>query len=417
MKRYNLFNFLEKKVSAAELSTVTAKQMEQLAFKELALHIAISYIANTLSKCEFKTYENGKETKELLYYLLNVSPNQNQNSSQFINQLIETYFYHGEALVVMHNDMLYCADNFDVDDTNPLKEYTYYNVCFNGQQVRKKYKASEVFHYKLDNENVKNLVDLLYTQYGEVIALALQTYKATNGRKYKLLLDNYKAGDPTFASMFENVIKKQLQSFIENDNSVYPQFKGTDLQEFKAESGRADANDIIAVRKEIFDTTAQAFKIPLSMMYGNITNINEIVKVYLSFCIDPIADMLSEETTRKRYSFDEWQKGCYVEVDTSCINYVDILEVADKADKAIASGLTSIDELRPRVRLKPLETDFSTSHFITKNYELAENMLKNLQDEEEVNEDEQELLLDDENEAERDNQHLRRHHKLALARK
>lgn len=380
MRKYNLLNFMEKNVDAAEISTVTAKLMEQMAFKELALHIAISYIANTLSKCEIKTYENGVETKGLLYYLLNVSPNQNQNGSQFINQLVENYFYDGEALVVMHNDQLYCADSFDVDETNPLKDFIYTNVTFSCQQPKKRYKASEVFHFRLDNRDVKKLVDLLYSQYSEVIALALQTFKATNGRKYKLLLEQYRAGDPQFAKVFEEVIKKQLQTFIENDNAVYPQFKGTDLVEFSTSGGRANTADIIAMRKEIFDTTAQAFKIPLSMMYGNITNMNEIVKVYLSFCIDPIADMISEEITRKRYSFAEWQKGNYVEVDTSCINYVDILEVADKADKAIASGIASIDDLRPRVRLPKLNTDFSKAHFITKNYELAENVLRNLEE-------------------------------------
>ena len=380
MRKYNLLNFMEKNVDAAEISTITAKLMEQMAFKELALHIAISYIANTLSKCEIKTYENGVEKKGLLYYLLNVSPNQNQNGSQFINQLVENYFYDGEALVVMHNDMLYCADSFDVDETNPLKDFLYTNVTFSCQQPKKRYKASEVFHFRLDNRDVKKLVDLLYSQYSEIIALALQTFKATNGRKYKLLLEQYRAGDPAFAKVFEDVIKKQLQTFIENDNAVYPQFKGTDLVEFATSGGRANTADIIAMRKEIFDTTAQAFKIPLSMMYGNITNMNEIVKVYLSFCIDPIADMISEEITRKRYSFAEWQKGNYVEVDTSCINYVDILEVADKADKAIASGIASIDDLRPRVRLPKLNTDFSTAHFITKNYELAENVLRNLEE-------------------------------------
>ena len=407
MRKYNIFNFLEKKVDSADITTITAEVLEQLAVKELALHIAISYIANTLSKCEIKTYENGEETKGMMYYLLNVSPNPNQNASQFINNVIENYFYGKDgALVIMQNDMLYCADSFDVDDANPLKEYYYHNVSFNCQQIKKRLKASEVFHFKLDNKNVRKLVDLLYEQYGNVFALALQTFKATNGRKYKLILEQYKVGDPNFAKTFDEVIKEQLKTFIENDNSVYPQFKGTDLQEFKAESGRADTTDIISMRKEIFDTTAQAFKIPLSMMYGNITNMNEIVKVYLSFCIDPIADMISEELTRKRYTFAEWQRGNYIEVDTSCINYVDILEVADKADKAIASGLASIDELRPRVRLKPLETDFSTAHFMTKNYDLAENMLKNLQDKE-VKDDEQELLLDDEGGSKRDDQHLR----------
>lgn len=378
--KFNFYDFLGKKIEDADISTVTAKLMEQAAFKELALHIAISYIANTLSKCEIKTYENGVETKGLLYYLLNLSPNQNQNASQFINQVLENYFYDGEALVIMHNDMLYCADGFAVDESNPLKDYWYSNISINGLQMRKKFRASEVFHFKLDNRDVKRLVDALYSQYGEIIALALQTFKATNGRKYKLLLENYKAGDPAFAATFENVIKKQLKTFIENDNAVYPQFKGTDLQEFQG-SGRANTGDILAMRKEIFDTTAQAFKIPLSMMYGNITNMNEIVRVYLSFCIEPIADMISEEITRKRYSFAEWQNGNYVEIDTSCINYVDIVDCADKVDKAISSGLTSIDEMRPRFRLKQLDTEFSKAHFITKNYELAENMLKTLEGE------------------------------------
>ena len=379
MRKYNLFNFLEKKLDSAEISTITAKMMEQAAFKELALHIAVSYIANALSKCEFKTYEGGEEVKGLLYYRLNVSPNQNQNSSQFINKIIENYYYDHESLVVLHNDMFYCADGFDVDETNPLKDFIFSNVNLGFQQLKKRYKASEVFHFKLDNQDVKRLIDSLYSQYGEIIALALQTFKATNGRKYKLLLENYRAGDPSFAETFEKVIKAQLKTFIENDNSVYPQFKGTDLQEFQT-SGRADTGDIIAMRKEIFDTTAQALKIPLPMMYGNITNMPEIVKVFLSFCIEPIADMIGEEITRKWYGFDGWQKGNYVEIDTTCINYVDILEVADKADKAIASGVASIDDIRPRVRLPKLNTEFSRAHYITKNYELAENALKSLQE-------------------------------------
>ena len=384
-RKFNLFNFIEKKIDAADMSAVTAEAIEQLAFKGLALHIAISYIANALSKCEFKVYENGEEMKDKYYYLLNVSPNPNQNSSQFINQIIENYFYKGEALVIQHNDYLYCADNFDVDDTNPLKEFIYYNVVLNSQQIKKRFKSSEVFHFKLDNKDVKKLVDALYLQYGDIIELAMQTFKRTNGKKYKLILEQYRAGDPEFVELFENSLKAQLKTFIDNDNTVYPQFKGIDLEEFSSTTA-GNTNDIIAMRKEIFDTTAQAFKIPLTMMYGNINNMKEIVKVFLSFCIDPLADMVSEEFTRKRYTFDEWSKQSYIEVDTSCINYVDILEVADKADKAVASGLASIDELRPRVRLKQLNTDFSTSHFITKNYELADNILKNVETEGSENE-------------------------------
>lgn len=379
MRKYNLFNFLDKKVNNAEIETVTSKMLEQVAFRELALHIAISYIANTLSKCEFKVFENNEETQNELYYLLNVSPNPNQNSSQFINKMIENYFYNGEALILMHNNNLYCADSFDVDDTNPLKEDTFFNITLNGQQIRRKYKSSEVFYMKLDNKNVKDLVDLVFNSYGEILSMAIQTFKRTNGKKYKLLLEQYRAGDPAFVEVYENVLKQQLKTFIDNDNAVYPQFKGIQLEEF-AQGNITNTTDIIAMRKEIFETTAQAFKIPLTMMYGNIDNMDEIVKVYLSICIEPLADMISEELTRKTNNFSTWKKGNYIEVDTSCVNYVDIFEVADKADKAIASGLTSIDELRPRVRLKPLNTDFSTSHFLTKNYDIADNVVNSIED-------------------------------------
>ncbi len=374
-RKFNLFNFLEKKIEVAEISPVTQTLLDQIAFKELALHIAISYIANTLSKCEFRTYEDNKEVKDTLYYMLNVSPNPNQNSSLFINQFVERYFYDGHSLLVPNNNFIYCADSFDIDDANPLKEFTFHNVTFNCNELKKKYKASEVFYMRLDNQHVKGLVDSLYMQYGEIISQALTTFKRTNGTKYKLLLEQYRAGDPAFEKAFKEVIQKQLKTFVDNDNAVYPQFKGTDLVEFSSKSPTS-TSDIISMRKEVFEVVAQAFKIPLSMMYGNITNMNEIVKVYLSFCIDPLADMIGEEFTRKYYSFDEWKSGCRVVVDTSCINHVDILEVADKVDKAISSGAFTVDDIRRRLNAVELGTEFSTSHFMTKNYALAEDILR-----------------------------------------
>lgn len=375
-RKFNFFNFFEKKIDNAKIEAL-ALAAEEVSLRELALHIAISYIANTLSKCEFRTYKDGKEVKEKLYYTLNVSPNVNENSSQFINNFVEKYFYDGESLVLPVGDQIFCADGFTPDTTNPLKEFTYSGITFGDKQLQRKYKASEVYHFKLDNHKITDIVSAFYSKYGELTSLAFETFKRTNGKKYKLILDEYRAGDKAFAHIYETVMKDSLASFVKNTNGLYIQYKGTELENVSVTP--TSSNDIIALRKEIFETTAQAFKIPLPMMYGNITNINEIVRVYLSFCIDPLADMISEEFTRKYYSFEEWRKGNYIELDTSCVNYVDILDVADKVDKAISSGVCNIDELRKRCKYKPLETEFSTSHFMTKNYSLAENILKNIE--------------------------------------
>ena len=106
---FSLFDFFDKQIDTAELTTIIASAYEQVHFKELALYIAISYIANSLSKCEIKVFKEGKEVKDEWYYTLNVSPNPNQNSSQFLNQIIENYFYNGESLVIPIDDHLYCA--------------------------------------------------------------------------------------------------------------------------------------------------------------------------------------------------------------------------------------------------------------------------------------------------------------------
>ena len=190
-----------------------------------------------------------------------------------------------------------------------------------------------------------------------------------------MILDQVKASDEKFQETYREVVQKQLKDFIENENAVYPQYKGYDLQDVSPTTNK-DSSDFRNLRKEMFEIVAQAFQIPVSLMLGNITNMNEITKTFLTFCIDPIADMISEEITRKTSgNYDNWVKGNYVKVDTSTINHIDILDVAEKADKLIASGTCCIDEVREIIGFDKLNSEFSKQHFITKNYDTVENRL------------------------------------------
>ena len=375
LRKFKLFNFLEKQIDSAEYKVLISKAVEKAAFRELAIHIAVTYIANAISKCEFKTYENGKEVKGETYYKLNVRPNPNENSSQFIHHFVKNYYLNKQgALIVNHEGGMYVADSFDLDEKNPLKPYVYKNASFGSTTLKQPFLRKDVVHLRLEDARVKGLVDAVGMEYGEVLSLAMQSFKRTNGKKYKLLLDQYQSGDPNFKKTYEEVIQAQLKNFIDSDNAVYPKFSGIDLQEFST-AQPTGSGDILAVRKEIFDVTAQSFRIPLPMMYGNITNMNEIVKVFLAFCVDPFADMVGEEFTGQTYGFEGWSKGNYIQVDTSRINHVDIFEVAQNVEKLISSGMCSIDELRPFLNFNPLGTEFSRRHYMTKNFEPAENVL------------------------------------------
>ena len=84
--------WLEGKLSTGKTVEVTADTIEQfvdqerlsnLVAEELTVHAAINLIANSISKCEFKTLSKGKEQQGEEYYVLELRAEQNQNSSQF----------------------------------------------------------------------------------------------------------------------------------------------------------------------------------------------------------------------------------------------------------------------------------------------------------------------------------------------
>lgn len=364
--RQKVIDWLGNGMSVAEVKAIGDEISSKTYIKHLAIFVAVSYIANTLSKCEIKTYREGREVQDELYYLLNVNPNPNENSSQFMNHLIENYFYDGAGLVVPYRNKLYVADGFS-HNRYALAQDEFTNITIFDQVLPRPMKMGKVFFFKLDNREAVKLVNGLYDEYGSVIAAALEHFKATNAEKYKLVMANMAAGNEAFQKQFEDVIQKQLKTFIESDRGVYPQFAGYDLQRFDQNSS-SNSSDIINLRKEIFETTAQAFKIPLSMMLGNITNMNEIVKVYLSICIDPLAQMISEELTRKTTTFESWQAGDRVVVDTSRINHVDILEVADSIDKLVSSGAFNQDDVRKRAGYEPKPDGSGQTYYVTKNY-------------------------------------------------
>lgn len=379
------FNFLGGKdeLTPEEISAVFDSYSDRVAFKRLALHIAKSYVSNAISKCEIKVYNRGVEVKDDLYYRLNVSPNPNQSGSQFVNALVDNLCTYDEALVVPHaGKHLYVADSFTVDKTSQLGEFVLRGISVEGKNYPRDLRASEVFYFRLNNDTsvpVRSIIDSLYEDYGKLIGSAIDGFRATRGRKYKLVLDQVRVGDKKFNEDYENVVKKQLQAFMENPNAIYPQFQGYDLQEMKHETA-GDSGDIIAMRKEIFDTVAQAFKIPNSMMYGNMTNTNDVVGQFLTFAVDPIASMISDELTRKSFSFSEWKAGSKVVLDTKRINHIDIFNVANGVEKLISSGTFSIDMVLKELGYQPLDTDFSAAHWMTKNYSRAEDALDPLND-------------------------------------
>lgn len=348
----------------------------ELYYKELAIYTASSLISNAISRSEIRTFENGKPVKKHDYYLLNVSPNANETSSVFWHKVINRVIRNGEALVVEANSCLYCADSYTRMLERPILGDIYECVTVGNFTFNKRFDQSDSYMFRLDNINVKALIDGMYTEYGKILSSAAKALKQGNGQKYKLHIEGTKAGDDDFNKEFEEYIKKQLKTYMESDNAVYPEFDGYKLEADptygNGKSG--SASDFVALKKELFSSVAGAFHIPESMMTGNITNMADIIGSFLTFGADPYADMITE-ALNKEAGVDNFLAGNYYQVDTSRIMHRDAFDVAADVSNLISSGVKCVDEVREMLGDAPLNTDWSKKHFITKNFEEIERFL------------------------------------------
>jgi HK97 family phage portal protein len=375
-------DFLEKlfpvkeKYGGADASSVVIDIPAELYYKELAVYTASSLISNAISRSEIRTFEAGVPVKKRDYFLLNVSPNRNETSSVFWHKVINRVIRNGEALVVEAGNYLYCADSYTRAIERPILGDVYECVTIGNLTLDKKFTQDDSYLFRLDNINVKVLIDGMYAEYGKILSSAAKSLKQSNGRKYKLHIEGTKAGDDEFNAEFENYIKKQLKTYMESDNAVYPEFDGYKLEADPTYgTGKSgSAGDFVSLKKELFSSVAGAFHIPESMMTGNITNMSDIIGSFLTFGADPYADMITE-ALNKVAGLDNYLKGNYYQVDTSRILHRDAFDVSADVSNLISSGVKCIDEVREMLGDAPLNTDWSRRHFITKNFEEIERFL------------------------------------------
>jgi HK97 family phage portal protein len=352
-----------------------ATQETQLAIEYFAIVSAINMVASAISKCEFKTYYKGNEIKADEYYLWNIEPNKNQNSSQFLQELVSKLLYYNECLVIEINGQLIIADDFYQNEFAVVENY-FTNVSRGTMSFNRSFKMSEVLYFKLGNEDIRALLSNLIKGYNNLLNMAIGKYKRSGGRKGILDINNTASGDKSFQDKFNDLMNNRFKSYFEAENAVLPLHNGYTYTEQNGEGNKKSTSEIVdisAITKEVFERVAQAFKISPALLRGDIADIEKVTDNLLTFCIDPLCCMKSEEINRKRYG-KAVLTNSYLKIDTTCIRHIDIFSIAEKFDKLIASGGYSIDELRVKAGDIPLNADWSKKHWMTKNYSDIENL-------------------------------------------
>lgn len=348
-------------------------------FKKLAIETCIDLIANTLSTCEFQTFEKGVEVRRNNYYLLNVSPNQNQNAPEFIHSLINHLCMNNECLVIMQDNMLYVADEYKTTEY-ATKENFYKEVKVGGFMFNKTFSEGEVLHFKLNDRNILNVINNLYDSYGKLLASAIDIYKRTNAKRYLVKGKFLKSHNEKEQQAANDLFNRQFKSWLEADKAGAMMHIGENINVEDMNSGMKNGSngvssrDIRAIVDDVFDFVAMGFHIPKSMLKGDLADIEKQTDNFLMFCIKPLANLLNAEFNRKIFKKEEYLDKTYIKIDTSKIKILDVVDLATAADKFFAVGVNSINDNLRMLGRETIDKDWADQRFVTKNYQMVENI-------------------------------------------
>lgn len=351
--------------------------LQQLAFWSIVRKIGAGVAA-----VEWETYRKHKLKPGRESWAWNFEPNPNQTKGQFFQKLISQLYATGEALVVEWggNNYRYVADSFVA--TKKLSGDEYSSVIIHGQQLTKSFQSKDVLYISLEGDNVNMVLSGIVGAEGVLIKSASNAYVRNQGRHGILHVDDTAEADPDFEKNYEELVNIKMRKYFTAENAVLPLFNGYDYQEQESTGGSTKSSlsgtrDIRSLYDDVVEYVAQAMGIPVSIVTGKQLT-KEDFDQFITNTIKPIVRMFGEEINRKIYGMDRVQNGAYIAPNCENIKHRDLFDISDPIDKLIGSGAFSVNDIRKRLGMEPIDEEWANIHWMTKNYAPADEMLTGL---------------------------------------
>ncbi|EKS8373189.1 phage portal protein [Bacillus thuringiensis] len=348
-------------------------------YKRLAVESCIDLIANAVTRCEFQTFEKGKEKRGENHYLLNVQPNQNQNASEFMHSLVNHLMMNNECVVIMQDKQLYIADSFNMTKF-ALKENIYNDITIEDFTFEKSFHESEVFHFKLNDRNIMQVIEGMYSSFGKLLASSIDYYKRKNNIRLLIKGEFIRPQDEATQEAINDMFENQLKSWFNADKvgSAFQLQNGyvfEDMSDSKnGVANNSTSRDISDLIHDIFSYVATAFHVPIGILKGDVADIEKQMDSFLAFCVNPIAELIQDEFNRKMYKKEEYLKRTYLKIDTTKIKIVDITKMATAMDKLFAIGGLTMNDVIMMLGKEPIDEEWADRRHVTKNYQEANSL-------------------------------------------
>ena len=375
----NFFKFLTRngKTEMREVTDLVCQELLDAALdyqvRELSFLCCVNFVANAIGRCEIRTFRQNEEIREREYYLWNVEPNVNQNSTAFWHKAVARLYQDNELLIVPVRrrdgmDAVAVADDWDEPEWTPTRQNEYRNVkVWDFTFTQKVFREDDVIHLKLNHTNMRPILNGLYDSYFKLVKAAMDAYGWENGQHWKVHVSQVAQGSDGWDEAFTKMISAHIKPFLQSNGAVLPEFDGYKYEQVGGSAGSVkDTRDIKALIDDIFSFTARGFGLADVLLKGSVEATGDAMQRTLTGAIDPICDQFSEEATRKRYGYDAWQQGSYLRMDSSSIQHFDLFGQAANIEKLLGSGW-SLNDIRRAAGEQPINEPWADEHLITKN--------------------------------------------------
>ena len=364
--RGSVENFLQ--IIATDLTKV------QLAL--MAQEKAAGMIAKAIAKSEIVLTKGETRRKDMEYFRLNIRPNDNETATDFWFNVARSLVATGDCVVVrMQNGKYYRANSYQMD-SYVLFSKTYSNIVltdgYNEVALRYGVSSDDILHFRYSTDKLRmftnNVLDSLNDALNAV--QSLETIANTPLLKFKvdanLQFRRRTADGKEIRLTLDNVLDEFKSKIDGKKLAILTEQTGTSL-EFMDVKKQVTAAELGTLTDTINKECAAAYDIPLGVFNGQITEQSDATNEFITYAVSPVAEVINDTLNAKLVGQADYIKGERAFVWLAHFKHIDVIDASPSLDKLRAIGFT-LDEIFEMVGYPALNTEFSTTRALTKNY-------------------------------------------------
>jgi len=362
--------------TVVNLLDVISKDLTKVQLAAMAQEKAAGMIAKAIAKSEIVLTKGENRRKDMEYYRLNIRPNDNETGTDFWFNVARDLVRTGEAVVIRtQNGKYYRANSWTMDDYVMFPK-TYSNIVltdgFNEFTMRYGISSDDIMHFRFNTAKMRvftdNVLNCMNDALNAVQALETVTHtpifkyrtdanlqfrrKTRDGKEVRITLDDV-------MDSFKSKIDGKKLAIIHEQNGT-----SLDFLDFKS---NVNATEVQTMADMINKECAAAYDIPLGVFNGQITEQSDATNEFITYAVSPVAEVINDTLSAKLVGEKDYISGERAFVWLAHFKHVDVMDAAPQLDKLRAIGFT-LDEIFEMVGYPALNTEFSTTRALTKNY-------------------------------------------------